>query len=148
MRLFGRRTSNLPAIFARAGQWEFRCEAVLLLDAGTLPTAITAINDHGALGVIDRLHRSGFEVPEQISVAAYDNSPISQLAAVNLTSVSQEAAVQAEWAVHAAVERLDGEPRPARESVLAPRLVVRGSTGPPARAASCDRGIGGARMAP
>jgi hypothetical protein len=50
---------------------------------------------------------------------------------VNLTTVSQDARGQAEHAVAAAVERLDGGRVRPREVVLAPRLVVRGTTGPP-----------------
>src|SRR4029450_2083336 len=76
-----------------------------LLRCDPLPTAITTFNDHCALGVIDRLARSGVAVPEVISVAGYGNAPIAQFAAVNLTTVSQEAPIQAQWAVRAAVER-------------------------------------------
>jgi DNA-binding LacI/PurR family transcriptional regulator len=101
-----------------------------LLRRKAVPTAITAFNDHCALGVVDALTRSGVAVPDQCSVTGYDNSLIAQLAAVDLTSVSQEAGKQAEWAVRAAVARLEGEPDQPREWVLEPRLVVRGSTGP------------------
>ena len=82
------------------------------------------------MGVIDRLARSGIAVPEVISVAGYDNALIAQFAAVNLTTVSQEAPIQARWAVHAAVERLEGMRSETRESILEPRLIVRGSTAP------------------
>jgi DNA-binding LacI/PurR family transcriptional regulator len=54
---------------------------------------------------------------------------------VNLTTVSQDAARQAEHAVAAAVERLDQGRTARREVVLAPHLVVRGTTGPPPPAA-------------
>jgi DNA-binding LacI/PurR family transcriptional regulator len=101
-----------------------------LLRCDPLPTAVTTFNDHCAMGVIDRLARSGVAVPEVISVAGYDNAPIAQFAAVNLTTVSQEAPIQAQWAVRAAVERLEGRRNETRESILEPRLIVRGSTGP------------------
>jgi DNA-binding LacI/PurR family transcriptional regulator len=101
-----------------------------LLRCDPLPTAVTTFNDHCAMGVIDRLARSGVAVPELISVAGYDNAPIAQFAAVNLTTVSQEAPIQAQWAVRAAVERLEGMRNEIRESILEPRLIVRASTGP------------------
>jgi DNA-binding LacI/PurR family transcriptional regulator len=101
-----------------------------LLQLDQLPTAVTAFNDHCAVGVIDRLTRAGVAVPEAVSVAGYDNAPIAQFAAINLTTVSQEAPTQAQWAVRAAIERLEGIRHEARESILEPRLVVRGSTGP------------------
>jgi LacI family transcriptional regulator len=103
-------------------------EDLLWLDQ--LPTAVTIFNDHCAVGLIDRLTRAGIAVPDAVSVTGYDNTPIAQFAAINLTTVSQEAHTLAEWAVRAAIERLDGAREEARESILQPRLVVRGSTGP------------------
>jgi DNA-binding LacI/PurR family transcriptional regulator len=101
-----------------------------LLRCDPLPTAVTTFNDHCAVGVIDRLARAGVVVPDAVSVAGYDNAPIAQFTAINLTTVSQEAATQAQWAVRAAVERLEGVRHETQESVLEPRLIVRGSTGP------------------
>ena len=101
-----------------------------LLQLDQLPTAVTTFNDHCAVGVIDRLARAGVAVPGVVSVAGYDNAPIARFAAVDLTTVSQEPAIQAEWAVRAAVERLEGVRHDTLESILERRLVVRGSTGP------------------
>jgi DNA-binding LacI/PurR family transcriptional regulator len=109
--------------------------AGLLLDEGRpLPTAVVAYNDHCAVGLLDTLNRAGVEVPAEVSVVGYDDSSLSRLAHVNLTTVSQDARGQAEHAVAAAVERLDGGRTIPREVVLAPRLVVRGTTGPPPEA--------------
>jgi DNA-binding LacI/PurR family transcriptional regulator len=83
------------------------------------------------LGLLDAFTRAGVEVPGQVSVAGYDDSTLSRLAHVNLTTVSQDARRQAEHAVAAAVERLEGGRTGHREVVLAPHLVVRGTTGPP-----------------
>jgi LacI family transcriptional regulator len=102
-----------------------------LLSGDRLPTAVAAFNDHCAIDVLARLVRAGVDVPGTVSLAGYDNSPISQLAHLNLTSVSQEPQEQARLAVRAAVERLDGQRGTARDVVLAPRLVVRGSTAAP-----------------
>ena len=115
-----------------------------LLRLDQLPTAITTFNDHCAMGVLDRLGRAGVAVPAVVSVAGYDNAPIAQFAAINLTTVSQEAPTQAEWAVRAAVERLEGVRHETRESILEPRLIVRGSTGP-VRADTRRRSAAGTR---
>jgi DNA-binding LacI/PurR family transcriptional regulator len=112
------------------GEVDGRRAAEELLRGDQLPTAVTTFNDHCAVGLIDRLSRAGVVVPDAISVAGYDNAPIAQYAAINLTTVSQEASAQAQWAVRAAVERLEGAREDTRESVLEPRLIVRGSTGP------------------
>jgi DNA-binding LacI/PurR family transcriptional regulator len=107
--------------------------ARLLLDEGRpLPTGVVAFNDHCAVGLLDALTRAGVEVPGEVSVVGYDDTALSRLAHVNLTTVNQDARRQAEHAVAAATERLDGGRTTAREVVLAPHLVVRGTTGPAA----------------
>jgi DNA-binding LacI/PurR family transcriptional regulator len=102
-----------------------------LLAEGGLPSAVVASNDRCALGLLDALNRAGVEVPGTVSVVGYDDSTLSRLAHVNLTTVSQDARRQADHAVAAAVERLDSGRTAHREVVLTPRLVVRGTTGPP-----------------
>jgi DNA-binding LacI/PurR family transcriptional regulator len=96
-------------------------------------TAVVASNDRSAVGLVDALARAGIEVPGGLSVVGYDDSALARLAHINLTSVSQDGRRQAEEAVTAAVSRLDDRGAPTSEIVLAPRLVVRGSTGPPSR---------------
>jgi DNA-binding LacI/PurR family transcriptional regulator len=103
---------------------------------GGLPSAVVTYNDHCALGLLDELSRAGVQVPGRVSVVGYDDSTLSRLAHVHLTTVSQDARGQAEHAVAAAVERLDGGRTTPREVVLPPRLVVRGTTGPPPAASA------------
>ena len=116
-----------------------------LLDGGALPGAVVAYNDSCALGLLDAFNRAGVEVPGEVSVAGYDDSSLARLAHVNLTTVSQDARGQAEHAVAAAAERLDGGRVRPREVVLAPRLVVRGTTGPPLVAGAYPGRAGRAR---
>jgi DNA-binding LacI/PurR family transcriptional regulator len=114
--------------------------ARLLLDEGRpLPSGVVAFNDHCAVGLLDTLARAGIEVPGEVSLVGYDDSGLSRLAHVNLTTVNQDAHRQAEHAVAAAVERLDGGRTTAREVVLAPHLVVRGTTGPAPEALAYPR---------
>jgi DNA-binding LacI/PurR family transcriptional regulator len=103
--------------------------AQTLVGEGKLPSAVVASNDRCALGFLDALNRAGVDVPGAISVVGYDDSTLSRLAHVNLTTVSQDARRQAEQAVAAAVERLDNGRTAHREVVLSPNLVVRGTTG-------------------
>jgi DNA-binding LacI/PurR family transcriptional regulator len=107
--------------------------AHLLLAEPTLPTAVIAANDRSAIGLLDVFLRAGVRVPRDVSVVGYDDGALARLAHVDLTTVSQEAGAQAVHAVEAAVERLDGDRAALQEVVLRPRLVVRGTTGPPRR---------------
>jgi DNA-binding LacI/PurR family transcriptional regulator len=95
------------------------------------PTAVVTFNDRSAVGLLDALGRIGVDVPGTVSVVGYDDSMLAGLAHVDLTSVSQNPREQARHAVALAVERLDGGRTAAREVVLRPHLVVRGTTGPP-----------------
>ena len=95
------------------------------------PTAVVTYNDRVALGLLDGLLRAGVAVPEEMSVVGYDDSPSAHLPHVDLTTVSQDTRRQAENAVQAAVERLDGGRTTPRQVVLEPRLVVRRTTAAP-----------------
>ncbi|MEW2399497.1 LacI family DNA-binding transcriptional regulator [Streptomyces sp. NPDC046862] len=101
-----------------------------LLD-GDLPTAVVTFNDRSAIGMLTALRGAGVEVPGDVSVVGYDDDTLSRLACFDLTTVSQEAEEQARQAVLAVVERLDQGRTTPREIVLAPSLVVRGTTAPP-----------------
>jgi DNA-binding LacI/PurR family transcriptional regulator len=84
-------------------------------------------------------------VPEEVSVVGYDDSPSAHLPHVDLTTVSQDTRRQAENAVQAAVERLDGARTTPRQVVLEPRLVVRRTTAAPrARAGLTRSAVNGA----
>ena len=100
--------------------------------AGPPPDAIVAFNDRCALGVLEAVRRAGLKVPADLSVAGYDDSQLSRLSHVQLTTVSQEAPRLAEAAVACAAARLASEEPSGL--VHQPLLVVRATTGPaPAR---------------
>lgn len=103
-----------------------------LIEADDLPTAVVAFNDQCAIGVLAALARAGVDVPGRVSVVGYDDDTLARLSCFNLTTVSQGAREQARHAVTAAVERLDQGRTEAREVVLTPRLVRRGTTAAPA----------------
>ncbi|MFE9029392.1 LacI family DNA-binding transcriptional regulator [Streptomyces iakyrus] len=95
-----------------------------------LPTAVLAGNDRCAMGLLMALTRAGVEVPRDLSVVGYDDSHLSHLMPIGLTTVRQDALLMAEHAVRFAVERLEEREREPREAVLDPKLVVRGTSGP------------------
>ncbi|KOU58832.1 LacI family transcriptional regulator [Streptomyces sp. MMG1533] len=101
-----------------------------------LPTAVLAGNDRSAMGLLMSLTRAGVEVPRDLSVVGYDDSHLSHLMPIGLTTVRQDAVLMAEHAVQFAVQRLENPELEPREAVLDPKLVVRGSSGPPAHGAA------------
>ncbi len=107
--------------------------AAVLLARPSLPTAVVAFNDRCAVGLLDVLLRAGVAVPGDVSVVGYDDDRLSRLPHVNLTTIAQDAPSLARLAVERAVESL-GAPVPGGELVIAPRLVVRGTTAPVERA--------------
>jgi DNA-binding LacI/PurR family transcriptional regulator len=102
-----------------------------LTGADLVPTAAVAFSDRVAVGLLDGLLRAGVAVPGGMSVAGYDDSPLSRLAHIDLTTVSQASHELIEHAVSAVVERLEGGRTGHREVVLPPRLVVRATTAAP-----------------
>lgn len=104
-----------------------------ILRTGDLPTGVIAFNDRCAIGVIDALVRAGSDIPGSISVVGFDDSPVSRLPQINLTTVAQDTRALADNALSSLVERLDHDRHNRREVIVAPTLVVRGTTGPATR---------------
>jgi DNA-binding LacI/PurR family transcriptional regulator len=101
-----------------------------LLASDVLPTGILAFNDRCATGVLDTLYRARIQVPHQISVVGFDDTHLAGFSHIDLTTVRQDAAVMARLAVDRAIRRLEttGVPGSARDAIVAPTLVVRGTT--------------------
>lgn len=93
-----------------------------------LPDAVITYNDRSAVGLLDVFARSGIAVPGAVSVVGYDDSQVARLPYLRLTTVSQDIPTLAELAVGRAVARVENEPVAERELVLAPHLVIRGTT--------------------
>jgi DNA-binding LacI/PurR family transcriptional regulator len=101
-----------------------------LLRENDLPTAILASNDRCAMGILDAFGRAGVRVPQDVSVVGYDDSQLSRLTHINLTTVRQDTARIAELAVSAVAERLDNGRIESTDALLSPQLIVRETTGP------------------
>jgi DNA-binding LacI/PurR family transcriptional regulator len=101
---------------------------LLLLDRASLPTAVIAYNDDVAAGLLETLARAGARVPEDVSIVGWDDSSLSRLPHLDLTTVRQAADEMTRLAVERSAARLSGEIIEDRELVLSPQLIVRNST--------------------
>ena len=116
-----------------AGDDEADALAVIdaLLAEDDPPTAIFAFNDLLAAGALNRLDDAGMAVPGDVSLVGFDNTFISALRHLSLTTVNQPTLAMGRLAVGTLLQRLsDGSGEPIRHT-LQPELIVRDTTGPP-----------------
>lgn len=102
-----------------------------LLAGSDRPTAVFAHNDELAVGAREAAYSLGLTVPDDLSLVGYDNSRISRLHGIDLTSVDLRALDLGRSAGRVALERLADPLAPAVDLKSSPHLVVRGSTAPP-----------------
>ncbi len=120
---------------AVAGQFDFesgRRGAHQLLRSAAPPTAIIASNDDMAAGVIVAARELGLDVPRDLSVAGFDDSPAALHTWPPLTTVRQPVGEIAGRATEMLIERLGDEDPEPRHLVLECELVVRASMAAPA----------------
>jgi DNA-binding LacI/PurR family transcriptional regulator len=96
-----------------------------LFAAPERPTAVLAMSDALALGVLEAAHELGVEVPGELSIVGFDDGPAAPLSAPPLTTVAQPH----EEKGRLAIELLSARRKRAR-LILPTELVVRASTGP------------------
>ncbi|MDF1604649.1 LacI family DNA-binding transcriptional regulator [Nocardioides sp. YIM 152315] len=104
--------------------------AVGLLEAPGRPTAVLCFSDAFAFGVIRAAEKLGLDVPGDLSVVGFDDSPVAEVTRPPLTTVRQDVARKGELAVAALLATMRGQEQP--EDVRLPtELVVRASTAAP-----------------
>lgn len=102
-----------------------------LLGRPVRPTAIFAGADIVAMGVLDAIDEAGLRVPEDISVAGYDNTTFAAFRPISLTSVDQAGYQIGANAARLLLDRIADRTRPAAQVKLSPTLVPRRTTAPP-----------------
>lgn len=94
---------------------------------GGAPTAVVCDNDLMALAVLAELAERGVAVPQDISVVAWDDSALCQLAVPPLSAMSHDVGRIGELAARALLDALAGA-EPAVHEAPAAQFVERGST--------------------
>jgi DNA-binding LacI/PurR family transcriptional regulator len=114
---------------AEAG--EAAAAAVLLRPAP--PSAVVGYNDLVAIGFMHEAQRLGMGVPEQVSVAGFDDIELARHVSPGLSTVSMASQALGAVAMQRLLQAIDGNlPQPSDET-LPLRLMLRGSTAPPLR---------------
>ena len=90
-------------------------------------TAIFAVSDYYAIDMMCFLNEQGISVPEDISVAGFDDAPICRMVSPALTTVKQDGALRAKLAIEK-LRELKEKKEIETEITLPVSLVVRKST--------------------
>lgn len=98
------------------------------------PTAIFASNDDMAAAAVSVAHRRGLDVPRDLSVVGFDDTPTATTVWPELTTIRQPIAAMAESSIELllrSIRRKDGETKVVVDHVVAHQLVKRDSVAPP-----------------
>lgn len=90
-------------------------------------SAVFAVSDYYAIDLMHFLIEQGFSVPEDISVAGFDDTPMCEMVTPTLTTIKQDGALRAKIAVRKLQELREGK-EICTEVKLPVSLVVRRST--------------------
>ncbi|MCW0452866.1 Catabolite control protein A [Xanthomonas sacchari] len=110
--------------------------ATALLQVAPRPSAILCSNDDMAAAALAIAHGLRLRVPEDLSIAGFDDTPVATTIWPELTTIHQPVAAMGRAAVTLLLgeirQRRDGLPSRGTHQVLDYTLVTRGSTAPPA----------------
>ena len=143
------RDVEIPPEYIVAADWsESRGYAAMLrlLSLENPPTAIFGCNYNMTVGALGLLKEHGYRVPDDISVASFDDVPLFRLHEAGITAVAQPIERIAETITQLMVSRLseEGALHAPHTIMLGCDTILRGSTRRPAAAASVklERGAG------
>ena len=102
-----------------------------LLGLSHAPTAIVALSDAIAVGVMQAARDHGLNVPHDLSVVGFDDVEIASVTTPALTTVQQPLQGMGRVAANALWRLLEGQQLDAARVELSTRLIVRESTAPP-----------------
>lgn len=94
------------------------------------PTAILVVNDLLAMGVLRAAADNGLRVPDDLSVASFDDIEMAAYQSPPLTTVHSNEKELGRTAVRLVLERINEPDRPLQKIVIPTELVIRSSTAP------------------
>ncbi len=103
--------------------------AKTLLTGSSRPTAIIAINDLLAFGVLRAAADLGLRIPDDLSVVSYDDIPMANYLVPRLTTVSKDAVLLGRKAFQLLLARIQDPGIAPQRYTLPAKLIIRESTG-------------------
>jgi LacI family transcriptional regulator len=104
--------------------------ALRLLKLPQRPTAIVAINDLLAIGVLRAAGDQGLRVPQDLSLIGFDNISLANYLNPRLTTATKNILQIGRDAVRMVLERIEDPEKPYQQIYIPARLIIRESTGP------------------
>ncbi len=136
---------GIPATAIRKLHGDFtrdsgRKAAEQLLKAGAMPSAIFALNDEMAIGLMEAFRADGrYRVPQDISIIGFDDIFWANSCVPALTSVRLDKGLLGRMTVQRILDRIQEPSLAASSTKVEPQLVLRNSTAQgPAGAAGPD----------
>lgn len=133
-------SSGLPAneslILQGGFEWESgytRAHDLVRSGKDRLPSAVFCGSDMIALGAIQAFHECGLRVPEDISVAGFDDIAEAAISSPPLTTMHQSLCEQGRRGIEMLHARIHGEGIETPREILPTEIVIRDSVGPPAQ---------------
>ncbi len=110
------------------------CESTRdLLSQQPCVTALFVANNLMTLGALQAIRERGLQVPDDVSVVGFDDTPWATLLDPPLTAIAQPTYELGRRAAELLLARLQDRDKPVVRELLETRLIVRGSTGAPRR---------------
>ena len=101
------------------------------LPAAQRPTAVVAISDLIAIGIINEAEQRGLVIGRDLSVIGFDDAPMTQYLRPALTTLRQPIEQIGTAMITMLENAVKGEELPQRQLLLPPRLILRESCGRP-----------------
>lgn len=90
-------------------------------------TAVLCANDLMAIGAMEVLKQKNIKIPEEISIAGFDNISLSNVVDPKLTTVAQPYYEMGRSATKMLIKLIEGKSLRKKEVILKPRLIIRNS---------------------
>lgn len=102
--------------------------AKIFMAADKIPTAVFSFNDEMAIGAIHQFRLAGLRIPEDISIAGFDNIEFASFTNPPLTTIDQPAEELGRQSMNELYQLMKGERLEVNRIMLSFNLIVREST--------------------